>query len=375
MEDDISNILVAPLDWGLGHATRCVPLIHKLKENNHNVILAADGRSWDFLHQEFPDLMLIRLPGHKISYPAKGSFLFKMLGTIPGFYRMITREHRFLKKIIKEHNIDAVISDNRYGLWSRQVPTVFIGHQMMIKLPPLLKWSEWFVHKISLYFIKRFEECWIPDYKGKINLSGDLAHKYKLPDNYYFIGPLTRFFHNAKQHKINEEFENGEQLLVILSGPEPQRSILEKKILKQLENSEQHGILVRGVTEKSGEYQLNQRIRVIHHANTEQMKKLISESDIVICRPGYSSIMDLTASGKKAIFIPTPGQTEQQYLAQYFYKNKIFYYNTQRAFDLETALERSADFEGIQMRYNPSLLEDRIEALEEKINLRKKAKA
>ncbi len=362
MEEEISNILIAPLDWGLGHATRCVPLIHKLQQKNFNIILAADGRSWDFFREEFPDLMLVRLPSQKITYPVKGSFMLKMLGTLPALYRNIAKEHRFLKKIIREHNISAVISDNRYGLWSETVPSIFIGHQMMIKFPGFLRWAEWPAHKISLKLINRFDECWIPDYRGKINLAGDLAHKYPLPEKYHYIGPLSRFhFYNEEKNGFDADTRG--YLLVILSGPEPQRTVLERKIFMQLKRTDYRAIVVRGVTEKQGEYQLTENIRVLHHADTNQMKELLLGAETVICRPGYSSIMDITAAGKKAVFIPTPGQTEQQYLAQYFYSNKIFYYSPQRSFDLETALEQVSDYKGLQVRYNPALLEKRIDCL------------
>ena len=313
--------------------------------------------------------MLIRLPGHKIKYPAKGSFLVKILSIVPAFYRTIIKENSILKRIIKEHHIDAVISDNRYGLWCRKIPSIFIGHQMIIKMPPMINWLERIVHKISLRFIKRFDECWIPDYKGKFNLAGDLAHKHPLPENFYYIGPLSRFNLKEKNKNIDDK-ETGNHILVILSGPEPQRTILEKRLLNQLEKSNQEAIVVRGVTEKDGEYQLTPKIRVIHHAQSHVLNSLILEANLVICRPGYSSIMDLAATGKRAVFIPTPGQTEQQYLARYFYKNKIFYYNTQRSFDLEVALEQSQEYEGLQMRYNPSLLRERIRNLSHLIALK-----
>lgn len=364
-----SNILVAPLNWGLGHATRCVPLIHQLQEHNHNVILAADGRAWDFLKQEFPELMLIRLPGHMIKYPSKGSFILRILASVPAFYRQIAKEHKALKRIVREHNIHAVISDNRYGLWCKNIPSIFIGHQMMIKMPDFLRWSQWLVHKINLSFIKRFDECWIPDYQGKFNLSGDLSHQYELPSKFHFIGPLSRFHLRSEQEWKYEDPELRNNLLVILSGPEPQRSILEKKLFTQLEKTGRYATFIRGVTEKSGEFNLTERIRVFHHVNTKKLKELILRAGMIICRPGYSSIMDLAAAGKKAIFIPTPGQTEQLYLTRYFFQNKIYYYNNQRSFDLETALERSAEFEGIQMRYNPSLLEERIKNLEKQLSV------
>ncbi|MGM0612896.1 MAG: glycosyltransferase [Bacteroidota bacterium] len=358
------NILIAPLDWGLGHAMRCIPLIKELSESGFNVILAADGRPYDLLHTEFPNLEIIRLPGQKIIYSQKNSFV-KMMKVVPAFYRMIKKEHKMLESLIHKHNLHAVISDNRYGLYSHKVPSVFIGHQMMIKMPVFLKWTEWFIRKLNLRFINRFTECWIPDYKDNKGLSGDLAHKYSLPGHFYFIGPLSRFNNENTGFKINKA-SPGSDLLFILSGPEPQRTILEEKILSQLQSINRQATIVRGVTEKNRNYHIDTQTRIIDHADTSQLWKLIKEAEIVICRSGYSSIMDLSATGKRAIFIPTPGQTEQEYLAKYFYKKRIFYYEPQKSLNISEALKNVKTYPGIQTVYDPAFLRKRINKLAEK---------
>lgn len=359
---------MAPLDWGLGHATRCVPLIHALLNHQFRVVLAADGRAFNFLAKEFPDLSIIRLEGYKVHYPAKRSFFLNMfLSTLP-FYQSIRKEHKAIQVIASEHHIDAIISDNRYGLWSKNITSVFLGHQMFIKVPGIFKWAEGLMHRLNQYFIRHFDEHWIPDYQGKYNLSGDLSHKKTLPEKAHFIGPLSRFFlpDDTTNEAHTKKYDG--HLLVILSGPEPQRTILETKLLHQLKKSSQKTIVVRGLTEKTGNYMLTPDVKVLQHAATTELNRLILGSELVICRPGYSSIMDLSATGKRAVFIPTPGQTEQEYLAKYFFNNKVFYYEDQKSFNLERALEKSTEFEGFQLRYNPSLLEERINKLQELIN-------
>ena len=355
------NILVAPLDWGLGHAMRCIPLIRELLKSGFNVILAADGRSFDLLRDEFPELKATRLPGHKVTYPRKGSFL-KMLRIVPAFYRTINKEHQILQELIQQYNLHAVISDNRYGLYSRRIQSVFIGHQMMIKMPGFLKWAEWFIHKINLHFINRFTECWLPDYQKNDALSGDLSHKFPLPAHCHFIGPLSRFNSENNDLPVEKSAKN-KRVLVILSGPEPQRSILENKLLDQLQSIDRKTTVVRGVTEQKGTYDFNANVRIIHHANTALLRQLIAEAEVIVCRSGYSSIMDLAATGRKAIFIPTPGQTEQEYLAKYFYQKQIFYYDTQESINLTDALEFVQNYPGIQKVYNPDLLRNRIASL------------
>jgi len=357
------NILIAPLDWGLGHATRCVPIINKLIEHKTNVFIAADKRPYDFLKKEFPKLKFIKLPGYDITYPKNNNMAGKILLSIPRIIRRIKKEHKILKSIIKENNIDIIISDNRYGLWNKKIKSVFMTHQLMVKCPKGFKFCEPIFYFISKYIIKKYDECWIPDYEGKINLSGDLSHKYKIPSNAHFIGPLSHFHDKNIDDEIfiNEEFNY--ELLVILSGPEPQRTILESKIFKQLENIELKTVVIKGITEKYEEYEFNDFVKVFSHLKTEKIIDLILKSKIVLCRPGYSSIMDLTSLGKDAIFIPTPGQTEQEYLAKNFMDNKIFSSITQNEFNLKNAIEQSSSFTGVKLNYNPSLLEERIENL------------
>ncbi|MFO8054342.1 MAG: glycosyltransferase [Bacteroidales bacterium] len=359
-----ARILVAPLDWGLGHATRCLPVIHTLIEHNFEVILAADGRAYELLMREFPQLDLLRLEGSTIRYPCRGNLMLKILAGVPGLYRGIKTEQRELRKIIKAFNIQAVISDNRYGLFSDHVFSVFIGHQMMIKLPGWLKWAEWILHRVHIRFINRFDECWIPDFPGSLNLSGDLSHKYPLPPKYHFAGPLSRFsFPDKLALEPGKENSLPLDLLVILSGPEPQRTILEKKLLSQLKSLAYKTVIVRGVTEKNGEYLVSPHIRVIHHADTRKLQALISSARRILCRPGYSSIMDLAAAGKKAMFIPTPGQTEQEYLADYFYQRKLYYYNTQKDLNLEADLKKISGYNGFSGGDNTGLLTRRIDHL------------
>jgi spore coat polysaccharide biosynthesis predicted glycosyltransferase SpsG len=412
------RVLVCPMDWGLGHATRCVSIIRKLTEKNAEVIIAADNQPYAFLKKEFPELMFLRFQSYKISYPAKGSMVFAMLLSIPKILRGIRKEHKLLEQIIKEYNIDIVISDNRYGLFVKSqkskvksqnftaktlrhkesqksiVYTVFITHQVLIKCPSWLKMFEPVLAYITRKFISKYNECWIPDLESGsqksevgsqkseitgINLSGDLSHKYTLPQNAYYIGLLSRFESNIKTSEVVEKID----LLIILSGPEPQRTILEQKIVSgfmfirnnnfntnELMLSQSSGqvsglnykvIIVQGKADKDEERKLSENIFIYSHLETEKLYQLIKSSELIICRPGYSGIMDMAVMGKKAIFIPTPGQTEQEYLAEYLYEKHLFYYMKQKDFDLEKAIKESENYNGIQINNDDSMLDERIE--------------
>lgn len=356
--DQAIKVLVCPLNWGIGHATRCVPVIKSLVGRGFRVMLAADGRPMHFLRNEFPDLEFIRFPGFSPRYPSHGSMVLKMLASVPAFVTSIFREHHQLKKIVSEYHIGLVISDNRYGLWHRRVKSVIMIHQVMIKTPGYLRWAEPMLYLINRLMISRFHECWIPDFPGKLNLSGDLSHKYPLPSNAQFIGSLSRF-ESGRQKPEN----TSGTLVAFLSGPEPQRSILEDILLTQLSAANLSCTVVSGKTESGSQPKIIGRVTIIPHLPTEKLETLLRSASMVICRPGYSSIMDLAAAGTKALFIPTPGQTEQEYLASFHEKQGTFFYAEQRNFNLEESLKKASEYSGISRWPHESLLKHRIDSL------------
>ena len=231
-----SRVLVAPLDWGLGHATRCVPIIERLLAEGHEVVIAADGYPLRFLRREFPHLDWVRFEGLKVEYADGQSQVGAMLRQLPRFLRDIWREHKRLKEIVRMYDVDMVVSDNRFGLWCRGVYSVYMTHQLMVKMPRGLEWMEWAVWRFHRWFIKHYDECWVPDIEGEGNLSGDLSHKYPLLENTKFIGVLSRFSSEKVEWedvRVEAEALGLQQrydVVAVLSGPEPHRSNLEQEI-------------------------------------------------------------------------------------------------------------------------------------------------
>ncbi|MDQ3193168.1 MAG: glycosyltransferase [Bacteroidota bacterium] len=344
------RVLVCPLDWGLGHATRCVPIIKALLDQGAEVIIASEKRPLHFLKQEFPGLQFIPFEGYNIKYPSKTGMILKMAFSTPKILWSIYKEHQFLKKIIVDHNISAVISDNRFGLWSTSIPSIFITHQIRIKSPVF----ENLLFKINSFFINRYDECWIPDFSGSENLSGGLSHYGLLPGNAVFIGPLSRFTRN-KTSVSQKTYD----LTVIISGPEPQRSKFENIVLNQLKGKALKAAVVRGVTESKEYYQLTENIDVYAHLDTAALSKIILDSELVLCRPGYSTIMDLAVLNTKAVFVPTPGQTEQEYLAKHLTEKGMGIYFNQKKFVLESLFLNRPKFEAIEFKEN-NLLDIKI---------------
>ena len=334
------RILICPLDWGLGHATRCIPIIRLLLKKNAEVLIAADTGPLALLKQEFPQLTFIQLKGYNIQYPKSGSMKMKMLLSIPKIVNGIKEEHAQLDKIIDEYKIDIVISDNRYGCWNKKVKSIFITHQLMIKAPI----GESLLHKRVLKYVDNYDECWVPDVAESNNLSGDLAHKYPLPKNTFFVGVLSRLDSSASVGMTNKVGKTNKQdfsaslemtnVMAIISGPEPQRSIFEELVIEQLKQTDLKALVVCGkASEEKTETIKN--IKIVSHLKSNEMLTAIQNTDIILSRSGYSTVMDLASLGKKAIFIPTPGQTEQEYLAERFMENGIAYSQTQSSFDLK----------------------------------------
>lgn len=330
------RILIAPLDWGLGHATRCIPIIKELIDLNCDVLIAADKKNFLLLKKEFPNTVFLPCKGYKIRYSrSKKYFSLQLFFQLPKIIFSIFREKNWLSKMVKLHSIDAVISDNRFGMYHKKIPSIYISHQLSIKTRN--KFSEIIAQKIHYYFIKKYSACWIPD--KKINgLAGELSHPKKIPQNVVYIGPLSRFKPIKDPEKVYD-------LLITISGPEPQRSIFEKIIIQQLKDFAGKALVIRGIPSEENFYSsLNDSITLVNHLPANELNTIIEQSKIIISRSGYTTVMDLAALEKKAILIPTPGQTEQEYLAKYLSEKKYFFTAEQKSFSLQEALEKYSSF-------------------------------
>jgi len=331
------TILVAPLEWGLGHATRCIPLINCLLRYDFRLILAGDGAVKALLKQEFPTLPFIELPGYHISYSAhKWTMAFQLAIQIPKIIAGIKYENKRLEQLVKEHHIDGIISDNRYGLYHSSVPSVFISHQLLIKTP-YGNQTDLYLQQLNYNYINRFSECWVPDHERETTLSGILSHPVfspKIPLRY--IGPLSRFHQGTTQEE--------KHLLILLSGPEPQRTIFEKICLAQLSLYNGPVVLVRGLPAETNKLTVPKNISVYNHLNTSLLQEKINAASFIIARCGYSTVMDLAIMKKKGILIPTPGQTEQEYLAKHLMSVQFAFCVEQNKFKLLPALELASKF-------------------------------
>jgi len=333
----MKKVLITPLDWGLGHATRCIPVIRELILRGCTVSIAGSGDSLALLKAEFPSLTFFSLPGYNPIYPSTGSMVWKMAAQISKFRRVIKDEHEDVERIIRENKIDLVISDNRYGCWSEKIPCVFVSHQTNILMPKRFGWLSPFVRYFNTRMINRFTYCCIPDFPDDHSLSGELTcfGDHSITTKVFHIGALSRFKPSTSREK---KFD----VVCVFSGPEPQRSMLEKVVMEQLPASGLRYFVVRGIFNST----LVENDHVVNFLTSDKLQEVIEQSEIIIVRSGFSTVMDLAALGKKAIFIPTPGQTEQEYLADTLMKKRVAYSMPQDELNIMTAWQKSKDYSG-----------------------------
>ena len=328
MENSIKNILVAPLNWGLGHATRCIPIIRELEKNGFMPILASDGVALQLLQKEFPHLQSLELPSYEIEYAKNGAdFKWKLIKNSPKMIEAIFAEKKIVKKWIAKYNLQGIISDNRLGVHSKKIPSVFITHQLNV----LSGKTTWISSKLHQHFIKKFTECWIPDIQENPNLTDKLGHLKKSSLNLKYLGPLSRL--EKKELPIKYD------LMVILSGPEPQRTYLEQKLKNEVRLFAGKVLFIKGIIESEQKKEQDENVTYYNFMTSSEIENAFNESEIVLCRSGYTTVMDLAKLGKKAFFIPTPGQFEQEYLAKRLKRNGFVPYAKQDDFRIENLLE------------------------------------
>lgn len=354
------QILVAPLDWGLGHATRCIPLITHLLQVGCKVIIAAEGAQEKLLKTEFPNLIFVHLPGYRIKYPKnKRFFSLKIIIQLPKIAAAKILEKRWLNRFAASTHIDAVISDNRYGFYSSKIPSVFITHQLRIQVHNVF--LENILQKLNYRLIERFNVCWVPDEKGKPNFAGALSHPQALPQiPVLYLGGLSRLEPNLR---VPQKYS----LLVIVSGPEPQRTILEEKILQELRSYKGHVLLLRGLPSGQETLPARQNWTIKNHLSAKELQEAFCCSDFIISRSGYTTVMDICKLGKRAVLIPTPGQTEQEYLARHLEQQGRCASLQQDQFSLEQLLYKMQNFEytlpQINMEKYKTVLDEFVEKL------------
>jgi UDP-N-acetylglucosamine transferase subunit ALG13 len=359
------NILICPLEWGLGHAARMIPLARRLQEMNNNIFIGSGKEHISLFRNELCGLSYINFPGFSPGYSRFLPQYLSLLLKTPLLLYHIILEHFRLKKIIREYSIDIVISDNRFGLWNNNVISVYVTHMPLIPLPKALRFLEFIGILLHRAIIKKYSLCFIPDLPGDVNLSGRLSHGIKLPVNVRYTGILSRFI--AYEPTLSGNPVSFPHNSVILSGPEPQREILKQKLVGLLKDKEPMTVMLEGKPDKTKTVFRTGNITFFNHLPSTEMKDIISGSEKVISRPGYTTIMDLISLNCSALLIPTPGQTEQEYLSEYLSEKGWFSTISQSKLDTSTPLvSNKATWSGEIVEQSKGLLAEALKELLEK---------
>ena len=316
------------MNWGLGHATRSIPIINALIDHDFEPIIASDGMVLELLQKEFPKLEAIELPSYNITYPKKASnYKLKLIKDAPHLLKTIQKEKRLIEALVKTNTLSGIISDNRFGVRHKNIPSVFITHQLRV----LSGRTTWLSSKLHQKIISNFDECWVPDHIETKNLSGKLGHIERYQNSVKYLGPLSRFRKLDIKIKYN--------LLVLLSGPEPQRTFLEDKLLKDLKFYKGSVLFIKGKIEALQQKEIRGTMVIYNFMTSTELEVAINQSNLILSRSGYTTIMDLAKLEKKAFFIPTPGQFEQAYLAEKMRSEGIAPFATQNEFNIKMLSE------------------------------------
>ncbi|MBW3010744.1 glycosyltransferase [Candidatus Woesearchaeota archaeon] len=337
------NVLFGICTWGLGHATRDLPLIKALLQKKHSVTIATSGRSLEFLKKEVPECHFIDFPDYPLPYTKKAMFFpIKFTGYLPKMFRAVRKERRNFRQLLHSDKYDLVVSDCRYGLSSKRVPCYFMTHQLRFIAPKRIRFAENSMELMTYAFSREFDKVLVPDYKG-FNMTGDLSHNMKFFDDYdmEYLGILS----SMERMKVDQDID----YFISISGPEPQRTVFQKKVLKQAKDLDGNVVITLGKPEL--EFTKRKDNVVVHSClNVNQQQEMMNRAKLVISRSGYTTMMDLVHLGKKALYIPTLGQTEQVYLSDYHNRLGTYYSVSQGKMNLKKDVQIAKRYPGFKQQ-------------------------
>lgn len=338
----MGHALICPLNWGLGHATRDIPIIEELIRRGHDVTIATSGNALALLEKEFPECSFILFKDYPAPYSSTRFFLPKFIANIPMLMKELAGEIKRFNKLLDQNKYDLVISDNRLGVFTKRVPCYFITHQLRFSLPDYLYPFEAMTLGVNGLFHTRYDGIIVPDIKPDgANLSGKLARsnvKMTLRRVHY-AGILT----SAKKMNVPEDLD----YLFIISGPEPQRTKLEEILLKQVQDLPGEKVVLLGSPQRTFSKSLDPSTRVEAFVSTEEKAELMNRARFLVGRSGYTTMMELAELDKKhGLFTPTPGQTEQEYLSRYYQKMGWFMSKSQYKIKLAQDVEDAWKYRG-----------------------------
>ena len=336
------RVYYAVLNMGLGHAARSLPIIQEFKRRNWEILVGTNGRALRFLQKELPSVDFIETPNYQIEYSKKSFLTAKLSIQIPRILKRIHKEHLLCEEVVSKFSPDLIFSDHCYGAYHKNICSIFLSHQIYFATPYWLRIFDFIPAQFNFVHHKNFSNLLIPDISNQNGgfISGQLSRLPSNKEGYNYVGILSSF---VRKDHFNEDID----VLISISGPEPQRTIFEKIILKQVENIDGKVVVLLGKSEQVTSEKLSKNLEIYSHLPRSEMEDLFNRTKLIVSRPGYTTFMELAELGKKALFIPTPGQTEQLYLARRALEKKWFFSVGQNEINLVHDIEIAKSYPGL----------------------------
>lgn len=296
------KILYAVLDWGYGHVTRSIGIIRELVAQENHITLACNSEQELLFKSYFPDVNYVQLEGYQLSFGGKGNWSWDLWKQRRSFLKTIQLEHHFVNDFCQKNDIDVIISDHRYGFYSGQITSIFVTHQLHLPISNFF----FFIQAWHEKQLRKFSTIWVLDDKQSC-LAGKLSKSIQHPSLCY-IGWKSRFL---KQGHVPVKFD----YLIVISGPKPYSEQFLDEILLKLNFTDKKVAIIHPISVKILTQSNN--FTLFKTENLREQDQLFYESETIISRAGYSTLMDLKILDKKGILFPTKGQKEQEYLAEY----------------------------------------------------------
>jgi len=339
------RIMYAVCSWGYGHVTRSLPIIRRFIKEGHEVVCVATGQPRYMLEQELGhfdnQVEIVDVKDYPLPYTQNpDAFFFKFLATSPTMLIRIQKENDWVAKDTARRKYDLIVSDNRYGIYNKRVPSFLMTHQLRMLAPGRVRFMEWGTEKFVSFFQDYFTKFIVPDFEED-DLCGDLCHnltQYK-KGKIAYIGVISDFPYDPTMEKDLDGY-------ISISGPEPQRTSYERTLRKQV--GELKGKWIMSLGKKKAPVERIGNVKVVPYLTTKDRAETLSRTDFVITRSGYTTLMDICMGGHKALLSPTPGQTEQEYLSAIHNKKGTWYSVDQDKIDLLEGIKKAKKFTGIK---------------------------
>ncbi|MGB5098985.1 MAG: glycosyltransferase [Methanothrix sp.] len=340
----MGHVFVSPLNWGLGHSTRDIPIIEELLRRGHEVTVGTSGNALALLQRECPQCNFITFKDYPAPYSDSRFFLPSFIAGIPAMLQAFAAERKRLEQILAENRFDMIISDNRMCVYSSKIPSYFISHQLRYSMPGYLYPLELMTIPFNSFFHSKFEGVIVPDIDpqgSSKNLSGKLCRSNLnvTKRRVYYAGIIT----STRKMAVAEDLD----FLAVVSGPEPQRTKLEEIVMKQVQMLPGEKVVLLGSPQKDSHKKVDGHTTVHSYVSTEEKAELMNRARFIITRSGYTTMMELAELDKKhGLFTPTPGQTEQEYLSRYYARQKWFLSKSQYKLKLSEDVEKAMQYRG-----------------------------